>query len=272
MTVTQNSTNRVDDPKSSQLVPPRPARAGVDRVDDMIVVTRARAWIGLAIVVLLVAGLVVWALFAQVRITETAKAVALRNGAFSAVTSPVDGTVTEIRAPVSTKVSKGSVVAVVTNTDGTSTALVSPSDGVVLSIRLGVGSVVRTGDVVVRIEQDGPIRIRLFPSLPTAEQIAVGDEALVQFDAFGATGPSVTGEVVSIDPVPMTRADVAASLGDAALADFVVSGGAVVDVEIRVDEDELAKLAPDAGQFRGAVTATVTLILGSEHPIDFVLS
>jgi hypothetical protein len=71
---TKRLADAAESERSRDLTPVPPRQTGVDRFDEAIVVTRTRAWIGLAAALAMVVVVVVWALTAQVESTVHALA------------------------------------------------------------------------------------------------------------------------------------------------------------------------------------------------------
>ena len=138
-------------------LPPPPDRASSERFDQAIVVTRARAWIGLLTCLVLVAGVIVWAVTAKVGVTIKGSGVALDNGAIAVVQSPLTGTVQSIDVAVDDAVAPSQVVGAVIDAQGHVLPLVTAVGGRVLNVNLDVGATVHDGDVVLSIAQtSGP--------------------------------------------------------------------------------------------------------------------
>src|SRR6476646_8097084 len=90
---------------------PRPSRqGGSDRFDEAIVVTRTRAWIGLACCLGLILGIVGWAVTTKVGVTVKGTGIALFNGSIATIASPATGTVQTMNVKVDDTVLAGEVV------------------------------------------------------------------------------------------------------------------------------------------------------------------
>src|SRR4029077_520973 len=146
-------------PSSGPTLEPRtPRQGGGDRFDDAIVVTRTRAWIGLACCLALILGVVVWATTTKVGVTVKGPGIALVNGAIATVPSPASGTVATMNIKVDDTVQAGQVIGSVADFQNQVSNLVAPVAGRVLNVAGDVGSTVRLGADVVSITQTtGPL-------------------------------------------------------------------------------------------------------------------
>jgi multidrug resistance efflux pump len=246
------------------LLPPPPRHAGSDRFDGAIEVTRTRAWIGLVCCLLLVGGIVVWAITAKVGVTVKSPGVALVNGAIATAPSPVTGTVQTVTVNVDDSVQQGQIVGTVTDAQNQPFPLVAPVGGHVLNVAGDVGSTVHAGEDFISIAQtSGPLLVKLFVTPTQAEQVELGDEAVLSFPEQ----PEMHGRVTAIGSLPLTKDQVADSIGSPALADHLVKSGAVVSITVSPDAPKAG--TPSAKVDSGDV-AGVTLIVGTKRPIEYV--
>jgi biotin carboxyl carrier protein len=247
--------------KSASLVPPARRHAGSERFDEAIVVTRTRAWIGLAACLVLVAGMLVWSVTAEVGVTVGGTGVALQNGAIATVRSPATGTVQTLAVNVGQQVTAGQPVGSVADAQQNIYPLIAPVAGQVLAVNESVGSPIESGGHVVSLAQtSGPMLIKVFLTPSQAQQIDVGMRAILAFSG----GPTVDGNVVTIGALPLTVDEAADSIGNAALALLLVKGDTVVPVTIAPEPGD------DAASIESGDVATVTLIIGSNHPISYI--
>ena len=141
----------------------------------------------------------------------------------------------------------------------------APVGGHVLNVAGDVGSTVHAGEDVISIAQaNGPLLIKLFVTPTQAEQVESGDEAVLSFPEQ----PEVRGKVTAIGSLPLTKNQVADSIGSPALADHLVKSGAVVSITVTPNTPAAAsaKAQIDSGD-----VASVTLIVGTKRPIEYVV-
>ena len=244
------------------LVPEPPRQAGVDRFDDAIVVTRTRAWIGLAACLALLIGVIVWATTATVNHTVTGSGVALVNGTITRVESPVAGTVVEWRTDANQLVRASQVLGWVETGNHRRVPLVTPISGRVLNLEVGVGATVVKGQPMSSITAvRGPLVILAFLKPADAQLVFQGMRALLSFPG----GQAFPGQVVHVGALPITRQEVASGIGSPALADIVAPSGSVVAITVAPTGLKAGGGTADAGD-----VTSVTVIVGSTHPINYV--
>lgn len=243
------------------LIPGRPRQSGAERFDDAIVVTRTRAWIGLAACLALVVGVIVWATTASVDTTIKAPAVALPSGALAQVRSPAAGTVTSLDVTAGLRVESGQVIgSIQPEVNSNTIPLYAPVGGQILSVIPEVGSSVHQGDLVASLAQNlGPEEVRMFLSPSQAQQLRPGTRTLLSFPGER----SVTGRVSQVGNLPITGEDLVSILGSSALVGLLVPSGSAVPVTVVPLEQQTAK-------FDGFDIAQATVIVGTHHPIDYV--
>lgn len=247
-------------PVAGDMAPEAARQAGIDRFDEPIVVIRAHAWIGLVACLVLAAGVVIWSAVANVADTIKADGVVLVNGSIVGVPSPVAGEVKSASVPRGAFVRAQQTVATVVDPRGRTSRLLAPVAGYVLDLSNAVGSSVGADEVVVTMAQaKGPLRARVFLTPQQAQQVRPGTEAEVSAAGTG----SFQGRVESVGKVPLDRDEVAGSLGSNALASLVASGKGLISVVIAPSEHVPSTDTADI--------VSVTLLVGSKHPIDAVL-
>jgi multidrug efflux pump subunit AcrA (membrane-fusion protein) len=240
----------------------RGRQAGVERFDDAIVVTRTRAWIGLVACLALVVGVIVWATITRVDTTVKGSGISLVNGSITSVSSPVDGTVKSVDVAVGDQVASSQPVVTVDATDGSVATVVSPINGRVLNLPDGEGATIHSGDAVVALAQaSGPLQVRMFIQPAKAQQVEVGTKAILAYPQ----GVTVKGTVTQIGQVPLTFHQISDSIGSPAIAALIASGDGLIPVWL-----SLSVPAGERGAFNNGDVASVTLIVGTKHPINYV--
>ena len=250
-------------PTPDNLAPRPPKHSGVDRFDEATTTTPVRAWVGLGACLLLVLGVVVWSLTARIHLTVEGQAVALVNGSVSRVVMPADGTVTEILVEEGDIVAAGDTLVTAEGIDGAELALTAPIDGRVISSPERVGLHLPLDEPVLTLEAtEGERQLRMFIAPADAEQVEVGTPAVISFPGQGP----VPGRVASVGGLPLTHEEIERDLGSAALARMLTDLEAGLDVVVVADDPADLPDGEGLGRF-----ATVTLVLDSVPPIQFVL-
>lgn len=265
MAVTGDPKRLVDEAESERsrnLTPSPPRQSGIDRFDEAIVVTRTRAWIGLAAALAMVAVVVAWASLAQVDETVESTGVALVNGSFTEIHNPVEGVITRTDVSVGDMVSVGQTVGTVAEANGTTVPIVSRASGEVVRIN-AVGAHAEAERIFALIAQtNGPVVVRTF--LPTSSALKLQDGTRVHMN-FAHEG-SIQGTVSEIGHVPLTAGEVADSLGapSEALAQVVgATDGEAISVEVTPGHTW-------SRAFDGIDYGSLTFIYGQQHPINYV--
>lgn len=245
---------------ATDLAPRPPRRAGVERFDDAILVTRTRAWVGLAAALAMVVGVVVWATTTTVNQTITRRGAALANGTLTEVASPATGIVGHLDVHVDETVHAGQELGAITTGDGKSHPVVADFDGKVLQILHGIGSPVVAGATLLSLAQtSGKVVVRVFVTSTQSQELKVGNHAVLDFPGDKV----VSGEVAAIGDVPLTTDQVALSLGSSSLAGLLAQGNGSVSVTV-VPSQRWSR------RFDGFDVASVTMIVGTKRPIDYV--
>lgn len=255
------------DAMGGRLEPSLPRVAAVQQLDQLIVVTRGRAWLALAALGVLLAGLVVWAVLARVPVTERASAVRLPGGAIAQITTPTAGRVEALDLEVGGDVDAGDVVAVITRTDGTRSRVTAAQSGTVLAVVAATGDIVASAAPLAKLESDDQPRLHAFLAFDLGQQVDVGDASTVTLSRAGGGSDVIDATVAQVTRVPLDRADVAGLVGDAALAKLLVGEGrTVAAVELRARRpQDLSNAASGT-----ALIGDAQLVLGEQHPIAYI--
>lgn len=252
--------------KREQIAPTRPRVAGPQRLDELIVVTRGRAWITLVALAVLLAGLVVWAVVARVPVTSNVGAVLISGGVLAEVASPGAGVVESLAVGVGDTVDTGDDIAVIQAPDGSRSGVQATQDGTVAAVVTRAGDTVEAATVLVKVVPDGPPRLHGFPTFDVGQQLEVGDAAMVTISTPGAGSEVFDATISQIIRAPLTREDVTGVVGDAALAQFLVPQGQTV-MAIELHPRRNADL-PEAPAASPALVGTASVVLAEQHPIS----
>lgn len=252
------------EPDPLNLIPEPTSSSAVATVDQAVVITRPRAWIGLAACLALLVGVVVWAAVARVGKTITTPGVVLVNGAVVAVESPVTGTIENLYVSAGDFVSTDQTIGTVRDQNGHVQDLLAATSGTVLNLPDFVGSRVHAGqDVGSLAQSSGPLQVRTFLSPSQSQEIKVGTRAIISVSGQ----PTVRGRVSDIGNLPLTPGQAADAIGSTALASILVRGGGVVSVVVTPLTSDLRSTGANLSS--GDV-GNVSLIVGDQHPISYV--
>lgn len=243
------------------LVPRRPRRAGVERFDDAIVVTRAQAWIGLLACLGLLGAVVVWACAATVNRTVTGSGVLLIKGTITRVASPAAGTLISWVAGPNQPLRESQPVGWVETPAHRRVAVTAPISGKVLDLEVGPGAEVLAGQDVASVTPvSGPVAVYTFLPPSSAQLVRLGMRADVSFP----TGQAVRGRVTLVGNLPLTEHQVANAIGSPELAGMLAPNGAVT---VAVTPDNFPA---ERAQAVAAHVASVSIIVSGEHPIGYI--
>lgn len=205
------------------------------RLDESIAVSRPVAWLALIGVSALIAIAVIVALVVHVPKVATASATVVFSGGTMAATSPMSGSVQEVKLVVGALVKKGDALMTVRGLDGTAQTVLAPDNGTVLSIPVNVGEVVAAGETVAEMSRwssETSVSAIAFVSSDEAANFPVGSTVQVFLGNIVRTG---TVARVSVVRFPLEA--VAEVVGDESLAQTVYqrTNGSPLAVTISVD-------------------------------------
>lgn len=253
-------------PGPEGLAPTPPKQSGSDRFDEAALTTPARSIVALCTCLVLVAGVVVWAVTARVDETTTGSAVSLVDGSLDRVVTRIDGIVTAVQVKPGEQVTKGQPLAQISAPDDSSETLHSIRDGRVLNAPYVPGTAVTAGDSIMVIEPTEGIRVlRMFLDPLEAEQVQTGTKAVISFPGRA----EIPGQVSAVSLLPLAREQVETLLGSPALARLVLTAEAAVAVTVTPDAGQELPQPGDGSE--GGRVARVSLILGIVHPIEYVI-
>ncbi len=248
--------------QARSLVPAPPRQAGVDRFDDAIVVTRTRAWIGLAACLALVAGVVIWAAAANVSRTVGGSGVVLVNGTITEIETPATGTVVSWLVSANENVRAGEVLGWVETSANQRVPVRAPIAGKMLIVIIGEGASVAKGQTLASLTATrGPLAVASFLKPVDGELVGPGMRAIVTLP----DGGTIESAVIGVGQLPLTTAEVANIIGSPALAQLVKPAGATIALLILPKDEKTAKRLANAGD-----VVSVTVIVGHSHPIQYI--
>lgn len=249
-------------PGVDRLAPEPPRQAGVERFDEAIVVTRARAWVGLVACLILVVGLIVWAATATVESTIESPGVALEHGAIAIVRAAESGTISQLRVRVGEHVAATEVLADMVADDGTTLEIRAPIAGRVLSVSDAASPVARGDDAFTLVPESGRDVVRTLVTSTEAQVINSGTRVILRFPG----APEFEGRVSSVGAFPLPTNQVVDDIGGEPIAAEALRKDARDRVDITISGLDGARFPLPSGDI-----GQVTFIIGSRHPIDYVL-
>ncbi|MFO1539882.1 MAG: HlyD family efflux transporter periplasmic adaptor subunit [Chloroflexota bacterium] len=199
-------------------------------------VTEVRHWLVLLGVALVCAGVLAWLVFGSAAEGVTGRALVVPSDGFLEIGAEVDGYVEEVRVRPGDPVAAGEVVAVVRADDGARAEAVARQDGTIVTVLVREGSLSLEGDAIAMMETDaGDLVVSAFLPAGPAKRITPGMEAGIALDFVPVSADGrLVGVVEAVAPVPASAERVLlVTGGNAALADYFLAAGPVLEVTIR---------------------------------------
>lgn len=251
-----------------------------EQLDRLVHVTSPRHWIGLGGLLLVVAGVLVWASVSVVPTTVSAASILLPLDGLREVQAPVSGTVSTFSAEVGTHVVAGQAIGAVTVPGGRPATIRAAETGTLTEVDTARRSVVRAGQRLGLIEPVGwPLVMYAYVPTQIAARLAVGTPVHVRFGAgIDATYGYAKGTVASVSEFATTSERLDFILRDDAAVRSAQSLGPSNEVVVPLDLSAATASGVAWGSGSGppgslpaGIPATVVFIVGSHHPIDDVL-
>lgn len=251
-----------------------------EQLDQLVRVTVARRWIGLAALLLIVAALIVWSVVSVVPTTVAGPGYLLPLGGLREIQAPASGTVSAVYVARGSHVVAGQTIGAIAGPGRSSTAIPAPETGTITEGNVLPGSVVRRGQRLGFVEPVGwPLVLYSYVPTSIAAGLAPGTPVHVSFGAgIGAAYGYAKGRVTVVSKFATTPERLNFILKDSAVVSQVRALGPTNEVSISLDMS--AKSASGLSWGSGAgppaslpagLPADVTFIVGSRHPIDDVL-
>lgn len=251
-----------------------------EQLDRMVRVASPARWIALAALLAAVAAVLVWAFVATVPTTVRAAGYFLPEGGLQQLTAPVSGTVGDLSLKLGEHVSKGEKLATVSSVQGGTLTLRSPFAGIVAEVDVRDGSYVDQGNGVAQVLPDSSHMV-VYAYVPTEQAAGLppGTVAHVSFGSgVGATYGYAKGSVESASPFPATDTHLRTVLQIPSVVAQIEALGPVGEVVVSMTGSSRTKSGLAWGSGGGppaalpaGLSASVTFVIGSHHPIDNVL-
>ena len=208
-----------------------------EQLDTEVRLVRPAGWIALGAVILVLIAFLVWCFVGTVTTTFPAAGVlATQYGTVNSV-SPEDGSVSEVFVIQGEEVSEGDRVATVSTGNG-SVSVEAAADGTIVELLAYPSDPVTAGATVASIQPaDEDLRVYAFVPLDGTQPIKAGMPVQVSV----TTVPSeeyglLQGTVSRVGTHPVTRAGVLALLNNEEIANIIVSGAPVFQIEVALTE------------------------------------
>jgi multidrug efflux pump subunit AcrA (membrane-fusion protein) len=235
-------------------------------------VTLPRRWLGLIGLLLVVSAVIVWASVSSVPTTLHTSGYFIPQNGLRVIQSPASGTVQRLDVETGDHVVANQAVGVVDPQGGSPVVIRAPETGVVSETDALRQAYVAAGDRLALV---------VYAYVPTniAPGLAPGTLAHISFGAgIGAAFGYAVGHIESVSQFPATPRRLDFILQDPSVVSGVRGSGPSNEVVVALDQSARTPSglvwgsgSGPPGELPAGLPATVTLIVGSHHPIDDVL-
>ncbi|MFC4056738.1 HlyD family efflux transporter periplasmic adaptor subunit [Planomonospora corallina] len=254
-----------------------------DELDSPTLLATPRGWIAVFVVMIMMAGVLVWSFVGQLRISVTAPGVLTHPGGTALIQSHYTGLTRRVLVRPGDRVIVGQPVAELLDAEGRTRTVDSPFTGQVVGTTVSDGQVVAIGGTVATVERTDIPGDRLvamvFVPADRAAWIAPGRPV----DLSVSTAPAAAfgllrGRVTSVGRYPLTEEALAGLVGGqlAARRYATVQAPLMVIVDLIPDADSRSGYAWSTAQgppvqLDSQVTVSASIHLREQTPFDLVL-
>jgi pyruvate/2-oxoglutarate dehydrogenase complex dihydrolipoamide acyltransferase (E2) component len=248
-----------------------------EELDRLVRVSRPGTWIALAGLLLVIAGVVLWAILASIATTVSGLGYVLPEGGLLEASAARAGIVQRIDVEPGQRVEPGDVVAKLEAPDGSELSITAPASGKVAEVQRTIGDFVPQGGEVAIVRPDRELVVEAFVPHPKSKGIHVGDRVWVAPSTAAVSEYGFArGWVAGLGEVPISDTGLDSLLENPARARRVAQLGPVNRVVVKlVAADTPSGLSWTASQGPAepvtfGTTAEVEIVTGRRAPIDYV--
>jgi multidrug efflux pump subunit AcrA (membrane-fusion protein) len=254
-----------------------------DELDSPTLLAAPRGWIATFVVLIVVAGVTVWAFVGRLPITVSASGLLTHPAGTARLQSPYAGQVSALLVRPADRVVAGQDVARIVQADGEARLVTSPFTGNVVATAAGDGDVVSLGEDLLTVERTDAPDDRLVAMLFVPVDSTLGIAPGRTVDLSVSTAPPkafglLRGRVTSVGTYPLTAQTVADLVGGEQTARGMVPGGPakLVIVDLLADPATASGYAWSTRtgppmRLESQVTVTGSIELGSQTLFDLLL-
>jgi len=251
-----------------------------EQLDRLVKLTLPRRWIGLAALLLLVAGAILWSVVSSVPSTLSGPGYLISEGGLRTVQATTTGSIRTFGLATGQHVVAGQVVGEIAGDGGRLTPIRAPEAGTVSEVDSVESAFVGTGQRLAVIEPIGwPLVVYAFVPTNVAADLYPGVRVHVSFGAgYGAAYGYAKGTVQSVSQFAASRERLGFILGNSSVIETVTKLGPANEVVIAMDQSAHTPSGLVWGSGEGPPTplaaglpSNVTFVIGSHHPINDVL-
>jgi HlyD family secretion protein len=256
-----------------------------EQLDTVVRVALPRQWVALTALLVVVVTTIVWACVATIPTTVSGPGYLLPGGGRQEVAAPVSGTLSGLSVHLGLHLVPGDVVgtvmpAAVGGVQPAPVDVMAPAvPGVISEVDAVLGAYVTAGQPIALVDPTG-YPLVVYTYLPTAEAagLPAGLPARVTFSGgLGTTYGYAEGTVESVSSYPVSQQRLSLVLSASALVNAVEAQGPSNEIVVRLNPSATTPSGIKWGSGQGppgalpaGLSATVTLVLGSHHPVSDV--
>lgn len=273
LVVTANPTI-ADPPRTAPAAPVPPGVAPLVRV------VVPRYWVALLALAVFLGGIVVWSIFGTLENRVDGGGALIPGGSVVEMHVPVDSVLQSYAVAVGGQVTKGQTVATVLTPEGAAIALAAPESGQVSALNASSGEALQTGEVVALLASS-TAPLEAVGALPAEDTNAVKVGDTVRVTPVGLNSSNlgtITGTVVSISTLPVSAAELGATLGSDSLASALTGAGPVKAVTVSLQHSHKSGSVYSVSDAQGqsvplqfGTAVQLQVVTSSQRPIDKVL-
>lgn len=249
-----------------------------ERLDEVVHVTRTRAWLAAAAGLAVVVVFFVWATVATIPDRITVGATMIRADALAGVLVPDAGIVTSVLVKPGDSVETGDMVAALSPGDGSSSDVNAPISGVVQEVLVVEGDSVMAGDAIAIVIDESStesLQAVTYVGPQDANALRAIDTVTVQPSTVDTTMyGALVGRVSFVSQVPASLVSMTNMLGSSALAMSFSSDTNGLAYLVVVDFGDTLEWtngsAPSFDIIDGTL-AQLSAIISDDRPIDLIL-
>ena len=250
----------------------------VERFDEAIVIVSSRSAFALTMIGVLLACMLVWAIFGRVAVGLEGRGVIVGGSGVQPVIATEAGTLIDLPAQIGDFVAQGEAIVRLRTSSGRLAAIRATGSGVLAQRSPQRGSFIRAGDTVAVIEPANAVPTAvLFVPVETDRRAAVGmpvniSPADASPDVFGY----LRGHVTYVAPFPASPDRIKAALENDAVASSFSADVPVREIHVTLDVDGQGNLIWSGlrsarHELAVGTPCDATVVVEQRHPISFLL-
>jgi biotin carboxyl carrier protein len=248
-----------------------------ERLDELMQVTRPRAWLALIAVAIVVAAAVAWSVVGELSTRVVGEGILLRGGGPTVVVTRAAGTVTTLGVRPGQQVARGAMLARIEAGAGQTHVVVSPKAGRVLDVRLAAGQLVAAGATVASLEPAAG-RLQAVAYVPPRAGKSVRPGMAVELlpaNVKAEESGYLLGVVGAVSAFPATREGMLARLGASGLVERFAAAGTPYEVQIKLARRRGGGYRWSSPRTPPAVESgtlcSIRIITRKQRPIDLII-